>query len=289
MDLLVSYVLRMGRSFFLPIRIIYFVFALSILACLRSMIDKIIGKLLRLLFGNPKLWRMWVICLFTISILLLASCQRNVLPVVKVGVSPLSPVMALSHGLDIGQVFAAQFHGAWASGAPYPVFFFDVPKGTTKISVERVVYGIEPPLGGFHPRLVEVSQRIVWPRGATSLLLARDFVYDENSGILLMFNAFLDGSPLDTASYDVFSCPGVGIAYLGDARGVNIFYNCAVPISISYKELEKNDADRPTKAFFNWECEGDAYEVRAEMNWGKSDPVYKIDIISKLTAIIVRK
>lgn len=235
------------------------------------------------------MWRARVACLFITSIFLFPSCQRNTLPVATVGVSPLSPITVPSQSPEIGVVYAAQIHGAWASGAPYPVFFFDVPQGMTQVNVERVVYGTEPPLGGSHPRLVEVSQRILWPGGAASFLSARDFVYDENSGILLMFNAFLDGSPLDTASYDVFSCPGVGIAYLGDVGGVNIFYNCAVPISINYQELEKNEAGRPIKALFNWECKGNAYEARVEVNWGKSDPVHKIDIISELTATIIRK
>jgi hypothetical protein len=235
------------------------------------------------------LWRTRVAYLFISSIFLLASCQQNAPPVATIGVSPLSPIAVPSKGPEIGKVFAAQIHGAWASGAPYPVFFLDVPKGLTEVSVERVVYGTEPPLGGSHPRLLEVFQRVVWPGGVTSLLSARDFVYDEGAGILLMFNAFLDGAPLDTASYDVFSCPGVGIAYLGDTGGVNIFYSCAVPISINYQELEKNEAGRPTKALFNWECEGNIYEVRAEMKWGKSDPVYKIDIISELTATIIRR
>lgn len=216
----------------------------------------------------------------------LISCQRGTSP--GSNTSPLSPLPTPFFSSGSGQVYAAQIRGAWASGAPYPIFFFDVPRGTTEVKVQKVIYGTQPPLGGVHPRLIEVSQNIVWPGGATAQLLARDFVYDENSGVLLMFNAFLDSSALDTAFYDVFSCAGVGLAYLGNAGGVNVFYNCATPISLNYRELSRNEDGRPIAVLFTWECEGDAYEVKVEMSWGRSDPVYNIDVIRELTATITR-
>lgn len=226
--------------------------------------------------------------LLLIGVFLLTACQSGGAPVPTI-FSPLSPIVTPSSVSAVGQVYAAQIRGAWAAGGPYPVFFFDVPTGTTRISAQRIAYGTQPPLSGAHPRLTELSQAIVWPGGVTSQVLAQDFVYDENAGLLLMFNAFLDGSSLDTASYDIFSCAGVGIAYLGDAGGANVFYNCAVPISIQYQELSRNETGRPTEALFTWECESNAYEVNVTMTWGKSDPVYNIDVITGLTAAITRE
>ena len=220
------------------------------------------------------------------SVFLLASCQCGAS---LDSISPLSSPMSSSSVSAPGNVYVAQIHGAWASGAPYPVFFIEVPYGTTWIYVQNVTYSTQPPLKGTHPRLTKVSQSIVWPGGTTSQVFAQNFVYDENSGILLMFDAFLDNSALDTASYDLFSCPGVGIAYLGDVKGVNIFYNCATPTSINYQELNKNEAGQPTEALFNWKCEGNIYEVKVTMSWGKSDPLYSIDVITGLTATITRK
>lgn len=226
--------------------------------------------------------------LLLIGVFLLTACQSRGAPAFPV-VSPLSPIATPFSVSAVGQVYAAQIRGAWAAGGPYPVFFFDVPPGTTRINTQEIVYDTKPPLSGTHPRLAKLSQTIVWPGGFTSQILARDFVYDENSGLLLTFNALLDDSSLDTASYDVFSCPGVGIAYLGDAGGANVFYNCAVPISIQYQEFSRNETGRPTEALFTWECESNAYEVNVTMTWGKSDPVYNIDVITGLTATITRR
>jgi hypothetical protein len=227
----------------------------------------------------------------------LVACGRDGEPESTATMSPLSPLAVpptRSASLpatapEMGQVYAARFYGGWASGYPYPVFFIDAPPGTTQAVLEHVVYTSEEPLGGLHPRLEKVSEEIVWPSGATSQVVADEFYYDAAEGTLLTYNATLDGVALDTVAYDVSSADGVGIAYLGDTGGVNVFFNCSFSISIDYQELGVNDQGKPTQAVFSWECEGESYKVEVESAWGKSDPEHNIDVIEKLTATITRE
>lgn len=226
-----------------------------------------------------------LICIGLVSILVTACQQKSPFYVI----SPLSPAVTPKPISTGGKIYGAQIlNSAWAPGAPYPVFFYDVPVGTTKVIVQDIAYGVEKPLADVHPRLEKVSQRVIWPGGETAQVIAADFIYDEQSGTLLTYNATMDGLPLETF-YDIFSCPGVGVAYLGDVKGVNIFYNCATPISIQYQELSKDEQERPTEAFFRWDCEGNSYETHTIIGWGKSDLVYQIDVITDLTVTITRK
>ena len=237
--------------------------------------------------------------LFCIGILvlvgcLLVSCGKDTSP--ESTTSPLSPLATSIvpsdaspvTDLETGQVYAARFQGAWASGYPYPIFFIDVPPGTTELVVEEVVYGAEEPLNAVHPRLNKVAQKIEWPSGGTSQVLATDFYYDETQGSLLAYSAAQDGTSIDTVAYDVSSSSGVGISFLGDTGGPNIFFNCPSPTSINYQALATNEAGKPTQAIFDWACEGDSYTVEVEATWGKSDAQYGIDVIDELTAKITR-
>ena len=119
--------------------------------------------------------------------------------------------------------------------------------------------------------------------------MATDFHYGETGGILLTYNATFHNNPLDTVAHSVFSSEGVGIAYLGDTAGVNIFFNCATPISMVSKQLSATEEGRPTEATFGWKCNGDDYKVQVETAWGKSDPKHNIDVITALTASVTRK
>lgn len=240
---------------------------------------------------NPqRIWLFVYVSLLVLTGCLVVSC-RQASPGLSTSPLPMSPVTTPppSAVLEKGMVHAAQFRGAWASGYPYPVFFFDVPQGTTTMTLQEVVYATEEPLGAVHPRLEKVAHEIVWPGGATSQVLATNFYYDENQEQLLTYEATFDDTSIDTAGFDVFVASGVGIAYLGDSKGVNIFYNCASSTSIDYQELSANEAGLPTEAVFNWGCEGDVYEVRVETTWGKSDSDYNIDVITGLTATITRE
>jgi hypothetical protein len=232
-----------------------------------------------------------------LAALLLVACGRDNEPESTATMSPLSPVAvpptrsasAAVTAPATGQIYAARFYGAWASGYPYPVFFSDAPPGVTQVVLEQVVYATEEPLSGVHPRLEKVMEKVVWPSGATSQVLADEFYYDAAEGTLLTYNATLDGAALDTVAYDVSSTDGVGISYLGDTGGVNVFFNCSTTTSLDYQELSANEQGKPTQVVFSWECEGDSYRVEAEAAWGKSDPDHNIDVIEKLTATITRE
>jgi hypothetical protein len=227
----------------------------------------------------------------------LVACGRDGEPESTATMSPLSPMAvpptrsagSPETALETGQVYAARFHGAWASGYPYPVFFIDAPPGTTQVVLEQVVYASEEPLSGVHPRLEKVLEEIVWPSGATSQVVADEFYYDAAEGTLLTYNATLDGASLDTVAYDISSADGVGISYLGDTGGVNVFFNCSITTSMDYQELGVNEQGKPTQAVFSWECEGRNYTIEVETAWGKSDPDHNIDVIEKLTATITRE
>lgn len=237
---------------------------------------------------------------FYVAILLLVgssavSCGQGASPAPPV--SPLSPTvtrtdphtMRTPGSVEIGQVYAAQFRGSWASGYPYPVFFLDIPYGTARFTLVEVAYGSADPLNQAHPRLDRVVQEVIWPDGNVSQLIAENFYYDEVQSLLLTYNGALDGIPLETATLDVSSARGVGIAYLGDTGGINVFYNCVSPISIDYEESAVTTDGRPTEAAFSWECKGDAYEVETQVTWGISDPEYNIDVVTGLTAVITRR
>ena len=187
-----------------------------------------------------------------------------------------------------GQVYAAQIRGQWASGYPYPVFFLDLPRGTATLTLSEVIYGSSPPLNEAHPRLVRVVEEVIWPNGSISQLVAQDFYYDETEGLLLWYSATLDGIPLDTVSYDIFAAQGVGIAFLGDTGGVNVFYNCSSPTTIDYQELATNEKGHPTVGNFQWQCDADSYDMHVEVVWGRSDPHQDIDVITGLSATITR-
>lgn len=187
-----------------------------------------------------------------------------------------------------GQVYAAQIRGQWASGYPYPVFFLDLPFGTATLTLAEVVYGSSPPLNEAHPRLEKVVQEVIWPDGSISQLIAEDFYYDDTEGLLLWYSATLDGIPLDTVSYDIFAAQGVGIAFLGDTGGVNVFYNCSSPTTIDYQELATDENGHPTAGNFQWQCEADSYDMHVEVVWGRSDARYDINVITGLSATITR-
>lgn len=236
-------------------------------------------------------------CILLLAASVLVACGRDGEPESTTTVSPLSPVAvpptrsASSPALtsETGQVYATRFYGAWASGYPYPVFFIEAPPGTTQVVLEQVVYGTEEPLSGVHPRLEKVSEKIVWPSGATSQVLADEFFYDAAEGTMLTYNANFDGAALDTVAHDVSSADGLGISYLGDTGGVNVFFNCSTTTSMDYQESGVNEQGKPTQAVFSWECEGESYTVEVETAWGKSDPDHNIDVIEKLTATITRE
>jgi hypothetical protein len=187
-----------------------------------------------------------------------------------------------------GQVYAAQIRGQLAPGYPYPVFFLDLPSGAATLTLSEVTYGSSPPLNEVHPRLERVIQEVTWPDGSISQVAAQDFYYDETACLLLSYVATLDGVPLDTVSYDVFTTPGVGIAFLGDTGGVNVFYNYGATTTIDYQELATDDHGHPTEASFRWQSDADAYHVHVQMSWGVSDPSYGIAVITGLTAAITR-
>lgn len=190
---------------------------------------------------------------------------------------------------DAGQVYAAQIRGQWAPGYPYPVFFLDLPVGTSSLLLREVVYQSEQePLGGSHPQLEKVVQTITWPDATTAVVAAENFTYDEAQGVLLSYSASLDGIPLDTASRDLFAAQGVGISFLGDTGGVNVFHNCSSGTTIDYEELASDEHGRPTAANFQWQCEADSYDMHVEVVWGRSDPHYDIAVIIGLSATITR-
>jgi len=221
----------------------------------------------------------------------LVSCGRT--KPTKITTSPLSPVATslpaatVSSSAEVGQVYVAQFQGAYASGYPYPVFFFDVPKGTTTLTLRNVTYEAKEALNGVHPRLEKVLQEVAWPGSKTVQILATAFRYDESQGTLVAFNVTVDNLPLDNGVYDILASRGVGIAYLGDTGGVNIFHNCGMSTSISHQDLSTAD-ERPTETLFKWSCGDSSYEASVKMTWSTS-PGSNIRIINGLTASIIRK
>lgn len=231
--------------------------------------------------------------------ILLVSCRQDVTPtrsemplsVVPTPSALSSPLVASISPAEsgTGHIYAAQFRGEWAAGYPYPIFFLDVPPGTTRWTLDDVTYGPGEPLNGVHPRLREVAQTAVWPSGSASRVVAENFVYDETTGLLLKYDATQDEASLDTAAFSVSLSQGVGISYLGDTGGVNVFYNCSSPIHIDYQELSANPAGRPAEAVFEWDCGGDHYHISVQTTWGKLAAGSQIDVIQSLTAEIVRE
>jgi hypothetical protein len=136
--------------------------------------------------------------------------------------------------------------------------------------------------------LEKVVQEVIWPDGSISQLIAEDFYYDEAEDLLLWYSATLDGIPLDTVSYDIFAAQGVGIAFLGDTGGVNVFYNCSSPTTIDYQELATDENGHPTAGNFQWQCEADSYDMHVEVVWGRSDPHHDIEVVTGLSATITR-
>jgi len=188
------------------------------------------------------------------------------------------------------RVLAARFHGDWAPGYPYPVFFYELPYGETIVTLKSVEYSEnEELLNDAHPRLKQVGLSILWPDGTESILRADNFVYDDTQGVLLTYNAYEDSQYLETYAVDVRASSGVGPAFLGDTSGINVFHNCKDSTVISREQLDADESDHPIESAFNWECEGDYYEMRAKMSWGSIDAGQNVNVITELYLIISRE
>lgn len=216
----------------------------------------------------------------------------------EIGTSPLSPPAmpenAESSDTDEEtlqpKVLAARFHGDWAPGYPYPVFFYDVPYGKTTVVLDTVQYSENGELvNEAHPRLEKVELSILWPDGSESVLQADSFVYDETQGVLMTYDAYENSQSLETYAVDVRAASGVGLAFLGDTSGINVFHNCTDSTVISREQLATDESGNPTESIFRWECQGDSYETKVEMSWGVVNVEQNVDVITELLMTISRE
>jgi hypothetical protein len=207
-----------------------------------------------------------IIVLF--QIFLLSSCYRDSSK--SIIITPISTIKIIEKHEQINELInAAKFYGLWASGYPYPIFFINAPIGLSKMKLEDVRYD-DYLLGDSHPALKSVRFIYKTPENIDYELIATDFTYNSESSLLINYSAYVNKVKIDTQGYDVSLAPGIGLSFLGDVGGINLFYNCQENYHLDYSEIDKSPSGLPLVSEFKWQCMEIKYIVRVSANWNEN-------------------